>query len=91
MNLLATIAQSIINAYPNALAIYLYGSYAQGTHTADSDVDICVLMPIGEVVNRYNFVLNNSISKLVGKEVHCVFCTKQNGWCKKLIWEMQTK
>jgi predicted nucleotidyltransferase len=81
----------IRNAYPTALSIYVYGSYARGTNTPDSDVDICVLMPADVLVTRYNFTLNKIISKQVGKDVHIVFCTKHNAWCEKIIWQDETK
>jgi DNA polymerase sigma len=87
MQLLHTITQHIVAVYPHALAIYLYGSYARGTATPASDVDVCVLLPANELVFRYNFVLNATISKAVSKDVHIVFCTKPNGWCEQLLWQ----
>ena len=33
----------IAEAIPNYIAIYLYGSYAQGRERADSDIDLAVL------------------------------------------------
>jgi len=42
--LLEEIANSIISQYPQAQVI-LFGSYARGDYTKDSDFDICVLLP----------------------------------------------
>lgn len=42
--LLDEISSSIIAQYPEA-KVYLFGSYARGDYTKDSDFDICVLVP----------------------------------------------
>lgn len=42
--LLAELTQSILSKHPHAQVI-LFGSYARGDYTKDSDFDICVLVP----------------------------------------------
>lgn len=43
---IAAIIAIIRRDFPSAQAVYVFGSYAQGTPTADSDVDIAVLLPV---------------------------------------------
>lgn len=80
-----TIINIIKFHYPTLKAIYVYGSYAKGLETNESDIDICVLMPEG-VVYRYDEALNREISATINKEVHVVFCTEMNQWCLKEIY-----
>jgi len=47
--LLGEISNSIRAEYPDAQVI-LFGSYARGDYTKDSDFDICVLVP--EIIGR---------------------------------------
>jgi len=47
--LLEEISTSITAKYPDAQVI-LFGSYARGDYTKDSDLDICVLVP--EIIGR---------------------------------------
>jgi len=47
--LLEEIANSITSQYPQAQVI-LFGSYARGDYSKDSDFDICVLVP--EIIGR---------------------------------------
>lgn len=70
--------------------IFVYGSYARGTQTDESDIDICIQMPEETKVNRHDFALNKVLTDAIGKEVHCVFCTMDNGWCEKLIYDIKT-
>ena len=43
-NMLVEVAQAIIGLYPES-TVMLFGSYARGEATEDSDIDICVLVP----------------------------------------------
>lgn len=43
-DLLDEVVTSITNEYPEAKVI-LFGSYARGDYTTDSDLDFCVLVP----------------------------------------------
>jgi len=79
---------NIINAkYPNVEKIYIYGSYARGTQSDSSDLDVCVKMPNGTSVMRMDEQLNNELTAAIGIEVHVVFCTIYNQWCEKLIYD----
>ncbi|MFC1466534.1 MAG: nucleotidyltransferase domain-containing protein [Candidatus Brachytrichaceae bacterium NZ_4S206] len=43
---ITALVEIIRHDFPSAQAVYLFGSYAQGTPGADSDVDIAVLLPV---------------------------------------------
>lgn len=66
----------------------MYGSYAKGLQTNESDIDICILMPSG-LINRYDEALNREISETIKKDVHVVFCTEFNQWCLKEIYNSE--
>lgn len=83
-----TIINIIRFHYPKLEAIYVYGSYAKGLQTDSSDVDICILMPQGEI-NRFDEALNRELTATIRKEVHCVFCTQHNEWCLKEIYNSE--
>lgn len=42
---IAAIVEIIRRDFPAAQSVYVFGSYAQGTSGADSDIDIAVLLP----------------------------------------------
>lgn len=67
--------------------IFIYGSYAKGTQTDQSDIDVCILMPPSWQGARHNFELNKVLTKAIGKDVHVVFCNQLNGWCVKSIYK----
>ena len=46
------VVPAIVEAYPQTQAIYLYGSYADSTQHAGSDVDLAILFP-PELAKRY--------------------------------------
>jgi len=85
-----TIVNTTLLYYPDLIGVYLYGSYARGTETDASDIDLCILMPENTDLSRYDFALNYRLTKKVGKQVGVVFCTQLNEWCKKLIYSPQT-
>ncbi len=43
--LIERLTQIILRDFPDAQAIYLYGSYARGEQRPDSDIDLAVLLP----------------------------------------------
>ena len=45
MNKIDAIVETVLNAYPDALAIYRFGSWGTPCQRADSDLDIAVLLP----------------------------------------------
>jgi len=67
----ATISQIIRKHVPNVRAIYLFGSQADETATAESDVDLAVLVeekPIGEAT----FQLKGALSQALRKDVDLI-------------------
>lgn len=43
--LIDRLIQIVLHDFPDAQAIYLYGSYARGEQRPDSDIDLAVLLP----------------------------------------------
>ena len=43
----------IRSRYHNEPKVYLYGSYAKGKATSDSDIDVAVIVSEGEIVNKW--------------------------------------
>ena len=62
--LLASVKKNI----PNLMALYIFGSQAQGTPRADSDLDLAILAP-GHVDPNLLWSLSNDIANLVNCEV----------------------
>ena len=51
MNKIDAVVETVLNAYPDALAIYRFGSWGTPYQRADSDLDIAVLLPYETAVN----------------------------------------
>ena len=51
MNNYDSIVDAILSAYPDTLAIHLYGSWGTPYRRADSDLDVAVLLPHNTAVN----------------------------------------
>jgi predicted nucleotidyltransferase len=45
---LNTVKEAVLRTVPDAEAIYLFGSYVDGTPRADSDLDVYVIVPDGD-------------------------------------------
>lgn len=84
--MIESIINTILTYYPKLEAIYLYGSYARGEETSTSDIDICVLMPKGMEVDRYDFPLNLKVQNKIDIITGIVFCNQINEWCEKKIY-----
>lgn len=57
--------------YPQAIAIYLFGSFAQNNYTKDSDVDLAVLLPQkADAVELWH--LAQEISNAIGRDVDLI-------------------
>lgn len=54
------------------LAAYLFGSYARGGQTAESDIDIAVLLSDSSKNLQYYLHLVNEVSKVLGDKVDLV-------------------
>lgn len=59
---------SVLAMIPNLMALYVFGSQAQGTPRPDSDLDLAILAP-DHVEPNLLWSLSNDIAKLVNCEV----------------------
>ena len=59
---------SVLKKIPNLMALYIFGSQAQGTPRADSDLDLAILAA-GHVESNLLWSLSNDIANLVNCEV----------------------
>jgi len=59
---------SVLAKIPNLMALYIFGSQAQGTPRADSDLDLAILAP-SHVEPNLLWSLSNDIANLVNCEV----------------------
>jgi predicted nucleotidyltransferase len=59
---------SIRTAFPNALAIYLFGSRANGTANSDSDLDLAVLVA-GYAEPLQLWDVSNNLAEIAGCDV----------------------
>jgi uncharacterized protein len=69
--LLETARRAVLQALPEALAIYVYGSHARGHARPDSDLDVAVLLP----PDQPPFDLLDTVSRIsakVGRSVDLV-------------------
>ena len=63
-----SIISIIRTAFPNALAIYLFGSRANGTANSDSDLDLAVLVAgYAEPLQLWN--ISNDLAEIAGCDV----------------------
>ena len=75
MNKTDVIVRIIVEHYPAAQAIYLFGTYATEDERPDSDVDIAVLLPPGEAKQTVHMAISNvrvAIERLLGKDVDLI-------------------
>lgn len=61
---LDTAVDILLQAYPNAQAIYLFGSYGTADEAAGSDVDIAVLLPPAEAKNADAIAMHHTRTAL---------------------------
>lgn len=78
------LSEIILKYHPNCQAIYLFGSFAAGQETKNSDVDIAVLLPhleskeissfaMSKVLNEIEITLNKDVDLLNLRAVSTVF------------------
>lgn len=75
MNAYDEIARIVVEHYPAAQAIYLFGTYGTADEWPDSDVDIALLLPPDEAKRGGHMALSNArvaIERLLGKDVDLV-------------------
>ncbi|MHB0878774.1 MAG: type VII toxin-antitoxin system MntA family adenylyltransferase antitoxin [Anaerolineae bacterium] len=72
MNETEVIVRIILEHYPRAQAIYLFGAYGTADEWPDSDVDIAVLLPPEEARRRPQLMLtpcHSALAEALGKPV----------------------
>jgi predicted nucleotidyltransferase len=69
--ILAACREALLAVFPNAWAIYAYGSFARGDQTPVSDVDLAVLLPPEERMHDLLSVMSDVASR-VHREIDLV-------------------
>lgn len=69
--LFANARDVLLAALPDALAIYVYGSFAQGDEWPQSDLDLAVLLPPGQDIPDL-LGLMSQVSERAGRDVDLV-------------------
>ena len=75
MNAYDEIARIVVQHYPAAQAIYLFGTYGTADEWPDSDVDIALLLPPDEAKREGHLALSNArvaLERLLGKDVDLI-------------------
>ncbi len=75
MNAYHEIARIVVEHYPAAQAIYLFGTYGTADEWPDSDVDIALLLPPDEARRGGHMALSKArvaIERLLGKDVDLI-------------------
>jgi predicted nucleotidyltransferase len=68
---LSAARDALLAAFPNAWAIYVYGSFARSDESPTSDIDLAVLLPEGESIDDLLGVMS-AVSASVHREVDLV-------------------
>lgn len=58
------LSEIILKHHPNCQAIYLFGSFAAGQETKNSDVDIAVLLPHLESKEISSFAMSKTLNEI---------------------------
>ena len=72
MNKYDTIVRTILEYYPSAQAIYLFGTYGMADEWPESDVDIAVLLPPEDASQQPHLMLtpcHYALAEALGKSV----------------------
>ncbi len=70
-HLLDTARDALLAAFPNAWAIYVYGSFARGDESLSSDIDLALLLPPDEKIGDLLTVISE-VSTHVHREIDLV-------------------
>ncbi|MGH7328002.1 MAG: type VII toxin-antitoxin system MntA family adenylyltransferase antitoxin, partial [Polyangiaceae bacterium] len=70
-NIIAAARDALMEAVPDAWAIYVFGSFARGEEWPDSDLDLAVLMPPGRRIANLIDVMS-SVSAVIHRDVDVV-------------------
>jgi predicted nucleotidyltransferase len=69
--ILVAARDTLLTAFPNAWAIYVYGSFARGDDSPESDIDLALLLPPDEKIDDLLSVISD-VSTRVHREVDLV-------------------
>lgn len=58
-NILAVARDALLDAVPDAWAIYVFGSFARGEERPDSDLDLAILLPPGRRIGDLLGLIGN--------------------------------
>lgn len=75
MNEYDVIVRTVVEHYPAAQALYLFGAYGTADEWPDSDVDIAVLLPPDEAKRAGYLALGDArvaLERLLGKDVDLI-------------------
>jgi predicted nucleotidyltransferase len=75
--ILNTARDALLAAFPNAWAIYAYGSFARGDQSPQSDIDLALLLPPDEKIDDLLSIISD-VSTRVHREVDLVDLRKVN-------------
>jgi predicted nucleotidyltransferase len=70
-HLLDTARDALLTAFPDAWAIYVYGSFARGDESRSSDIDLALLLPPEEKINDLLGIMSD-VSTRVHREVDLI-------------------
>ena len=70
-HLLDTARNALLAAFPNAWSIYVYGSFARGDRSPQSDIDLALLLPPDGKIDDLLSIISN-VSTRVHREVDLV-------------------
>jgi predicted nucleotidyltransferase len=75
--ILVAARDTLLTAFPNAWAIYVYGSFARGDDSPESDIDLALLLPPDEKIDDLLSVISD-VSTRAHREVDLVDLRKVN-------------
>jgi predicted nucleotidyltransferase len=75
--ILTTAREALLAAFPSVWVIYVYGSFARGDHSPQSDIDLALLLPPDEKIDDLLSIISD-VSTRVHREVDLVDLRKVN-------------
>ena len=76
--------QEIINETDGIVTAFIYGSFASGEETSDSDVDLCLIVN-NEIFDEDKFISKtNDLEKSISREINYIYYSEDE-WKDKII------
>jgi len=76
--------QEIINETDGIVAAFIYGSFASGEETSDSDVDLCLIVN-NKIFDEDKFISKtNDLEKSISREINYIYYSEDE-WKDKII------